>query len=703
MKKDQRKFYPYLDDFDLLTIIVPQKNHDPGETYQLFGNDELIDLVIVEEVALTDEIKLLCTFDAYIDLGKIYYVINSKQDQSELYTGKIVRTELFDNIYQYRKHDLGASYHRDQTKFKLWSPVAKSVRLELAPPGSEPRFYDMKYTTSGVWRLVVEGDVEGYRYRYHVYVNGSEMRVTDPYARASDANGQYAYVVNPEKWLSMTEAIDFSGQMLDAIIYEVNVRDFSMDPNTDFRYRGKYLSMIETGVKTSSNHPAGFDYLKELGITHVQIMPIIDFGGVDEKQPDSLYNWGYNPEQYFVPEGWYATDPDDPYARINELRAMINGFHKANIGVILDVVYNHVHVADQFPYEKLVPGYSYHVDRDGILTNVSGCQNHLATHRKMIRKLIIDSCLFWAQEYHVDGFRFDLMGLIDYETMNEIRQELHALSEHIIVYGEGWKMHQSNLADRMAHMRNKKVLYTIGFFNDTFRETIKGSTFDPLVRGFATGDISHLDRVREVLYGSALNRYLFKYTSQSINYVECHDNMTFYDKALMITNDPLRAKKQALLATSIVILAQGVPFIHMGQEWYRTKHFEDNTYRSGDQLNRINWDEIDAAETDIRFLRQLIGLRKCSPCFQLKSHYELSQQMDVFLLESGSILAYYNDGANLMVVFKPLPKKEILEIDERYGLLSTSGIIKAISSGTFELTDIGTYVFHRKEDSHDEF
>ncbi|HPJ23525.1 MAG TPA: type I pullulanase, partial [Bacillota bacterium] len=515
MEKDNRPFYCYLDDFDQLTIIIPVKNYKDKNTYFLVGNEEIIQLKINQKINLGVEIKLVANFDAYIDLGKLYFVENQDHEMSELYTGKIVRTELFDNIYQYKKNDLGFTYTRENTKFKIWTPIAKYVKLELISPNNETKLYELTYKNSGVWRVVVEGDLEGYKYRYHVYVNGKENIVSDPYAIASNANGEYAYIVDKVEFYQMKHNSNFSGNILDAIIYEMNVRDFTIDPKMGFVHKGKFIGVTETGVKTEDGFTAGIDYLKELGVTHVQLMPVFDFDGVDENGGEPQYNWGYNPKQFFVPEGSYSTNPNDPYARINEFKQMVDTLHANGICVVMDVVYNHVYDADEFPYEKLVPGYPYHVDRQGICTNVSGCHNDLASHRKMMRKLIIDSVLFWANEYKIDGFRFDLMGLIDYETMNELRQELHDTSEHIIVYGEGWNMYSSNLTDRMAHMANKKVIHTIGFFNDKFRESIKGATFDIAQKGYATGNTDDIETVKEMLLGSAHNRYMFKYTTQS--------------------------------------------------------------------------------------------------------------------------------------------------------------------------------------------
>jgi pullulanase len=362
----------------------------------------------------------------------------------------------------------------------------------------------------------------------------------------------------------------------------------------------------------------------------------------------------------------------------------------------MDVVFNHVYDAETFPFERLVPGYAYHVDRNGINTNVSGCHNDLATHRKMIRKFIIDSVSYWVNEYRIDGFRFDLMGLIDTETMNELRQELHNIDEHLIVYGEGWKMYSSNQADRMAHMSNKTVIYTIGFFNDRFRETIKGATFFPEIKGYATGKLDETAIVKEMLLGSAHNRYMFKYATQSINYVECHDNRTFFDKCLHITEDLELIKKQQKLATAMVILSQGVPFLHSGQEFYRTKQDDENSYISGDAINFLDWTRMDNHSEDVNFIRELIHLRKSTDCFKHRSSSELDQNVEVITLQSKSIMVHLNDGIDLIIIFKPTLNKETIIIPESYQLyLSSTSDILLVDKQTYEIADIGTYIFKK--------
>ncbi|MBN2541094.1 MAG: type I pullulanase [Bacilli bacterium] len=694
MKKDNRPFYCYLDDFDLLTIIIPIKNYQDKDRYFLIGNDEIIKLEIIQKINLGVEIKLVAHFDAYIDLVKLYFVENQKHEMSELHTGKIVRTELFDNIYQYKKNDLGFTYTKENTKFKIWTPVAKYVKIELLSPNNETFIYNLTYKNSGVWRILIDGDLEHYRYRYIVYVNGQERVVNDPYAIASNANGEYSYVVDKDRFTCMKHRSHFSGNIADAVIYEMSVRDFTIDPTMNFEHKGKFLGVAEQNIKTKSGLTAGIDYLKELGITHVQLMPIFDFDGIDETKDEPQYNWGYNPQQFFVPEGWYSTNPDDPYSRINELKQMIDALHENGISVVMDVVFNHVYDADNFPYEKLVPGYPYHVDREGICTNISGCHNDVASHRKMMRKLIIDNVMYWVNEYRIDGFRFDLMGLIDYETMNELRQELHDISEHIIVYGEGWNMYSSNITDRMAHMSNKKVIHTIGFFNDTFRETIKGATFHVDRPGYATGSPDKIDIVKQMVLGSAYNRYMFKYTTQSINYVECHDNMTFFDKAMHITEDEEIVKKQEMLATALVLLSQGVPFLHSGQEFFRTKHDDENSYISPDTINLIDWQRREHYKKEVEFIEALIRFRKGHECFKLKSTSEMEQGIEVIEMNSGSLMVHYNNKCNILLVFKPLALEETVIIPDEYEIfLSSTEQYEVEDRYEYILKDIGTYIF----------
>ncbi len=694
MTSNKPTFYCYLDGFDRITIIIPKDNYKKHNKYYLIGEEEVIDLEINRSQDLGHEMKIIAYFNAYINLGKIYHVEDDFGEIGELYTGKIVRSDLFDIVYRYRKNDLGVTYTNDMTTFKIWSPVAKYITLELVDASGHIMLYDMVYKNLGVWTKKIEKDIEGYKYRYRVYVNGKERIVMDPYAIASNANGEYGFIVDKSKFYQMKHTSNFSGNILDAVIYEMSVRDFTIQKDMPFKNKGNFLGLVEENIKTKAGLTAGLDYLKDLGVTHIQLMPIFDFDGVDENNRDKLYNWGYNPHQFFVPEGWYSTDPNDPYSRINDLREMIDKIHEAGLNVVMDVVFNHVYNAKQFPFERLVPGYAFHFDREGMLTEVSGCENDIASHRKMIKKLIVDNVLYWANEYKVDGFRFDLMGLIDFETMNELRQELDEISNHIIVYGEGWNMYSSNMSDRMAHMSNRNVIHTIGFFNDKFRNTIKGSTFDDESNGYATGYLKDTDILEQMLCGSAINQYMFKYTTQSINYVECHDNYTFFDKASIQSKDEVLLKKQAKLALSLTILSQGVPFIHSGQEFLRTKHMVENSYNSGDEINLIDWNRRDLYNDVVDYVKKLIDIRKSHHCFKLKNSHDLHTYMTVKTLESKSIMMHLTKDEDLIIIFKPTDTLEEMNISQDYTLYLASEAV-TFEANKLILKDIGTYILKR--------
>lgn len=695
------KFFSYLDDFNLITIIVPESYREkdiPG--FKVVGNDEEMELEIEKIEIIGFEKKYTCRFDGYVLLNQVYYVFDDQGVSSELYTGKIVRTELFDDIYYYESNDLGSSYRRDRTKFKIWTPVAKYIKLELVDKEGNTEVHDMEYDNQGVWYLRLRGDYEGYRYRYISYVNGKEHKLTDPYAISSSANAEYSYVVDPAKFYKMqTQRPKFSGVPNDAIIYETHIRDFTIHDSINAVNRGKYQGFMEEGLKTKDGNVAGIDYLSDLGITHVQLLPIYDFGGVDELNPDKYYNWGYNPEQYNVPEGWYASNPNDPYARINELKQLIDTLHKHNLRVVMDVVYNHVYDIKTYPFEKVVPGYGYRFDETGHLTNSSGCDSDLATERKMVRKFIIDSVMFWAKEYKIDGFRFDLMGLIDIKTMNTLRQKLDRFRKDIIVYGEGWKMPTIIGEERSAHMYNKHLLFNIGHFNDKTREVIKGATFNVKQKGYALGSVAHVNDVKNIIQGSSLNKFLFRYPSQSINYVECHDNNTFYDKATLALPEATldEIKKRQKLATSIVILSQGVPFIHAGQEFYRTKKGVENSYKSSDQINKIDWNLVDQNIDDINSIKELLRIRKKYDLFRLTAPSKVKESVNVKFLENGTILYTLKDHeTELIVIFKNNDEREVIPLDGKYTLIYDGMQRSRRIISKLEVDEISTYILKRK-------
>jgi len=695
------KYYSYLDDFNQITIIVPLKyRQDFVGYFKVIGNDEEIDLEIISNELLGEERKYVTRFDGYILLNHTYFIYDDNNETSELFTGKIVRTELFDDIYYYEQSDLGSSYRRDRTKFKIWTPTAKNMKLELTSKDDTVQIIDMEYDNQGVWYLRLRGDYEGYRYRYISYVNGEKHTLTDPYGRSSSANAEYSFVIDTSKFYKMKhQRPKFSGLMTDAVIYETHVRDFTISDSINATFPGKYKSFTEENLKTKQGNLAGIDYLNDLGVTHVQLLPIYDFAGVDENNPDKLYNWGYNPEQYNVPEGWFSTDPNNPYARINELRELVDHLHKHNIRVVMDVVYNHVFDIKKFPFEKVIPGYGYRFDNHGHLTNSSGCESDLATERRMIRKFIIDSVMFWAKDYKIDGFRFDLMGLIDIKTMNTLRQKLDRYRKDIIVYGEGWKMPNSLGFEKSSHMFNNHLLFNIGHFNDKTRETLKGATFDVFHKGYTLGSKAKMDAVKNIVLGSAQNKFLFRYPTQSVNYVECHDNHTFFDKASKalkgVTVEEL--KKRQRLATSMVILAQGVPFIHSGQEFYRSKKGSENSYKSSDEINQLNWNLVDENIKDIEFIKELIRIRKKYDLFRLTAPSKIRDYICVHINELGTVFYQLKDEDNeLIVLFKNTTEEETFNFDDRYVLIFDGKTRSRKIVTKLDVNDITTYILKRK-------
>ncbi|QLY40106.1 type I pullulanase [Hujiaoplasma nucleasis] len=594
-----KKLSAYLDDSDIITVIVDQKYYHDENQLSIYHEKEMIDFEKHTENLYDGYYKLTLRVDKTINLRENWRLTLDESLETEIMSGKVVRTKSFLSENHYQKNDLGITYHFDYSIFKLWAPIAKKVHIYMESPQGQNYTHELSYEEFGVWSLKLDGNYEGYAYIYHVYVNGSWKKVKDPYALASKANGELAYVVDLDQTYAMSHSYRNNK---DNLIYELSVRDFTADHNIKFKYPKQYLGMIEEGLMSKENHPIAFDYLKGLGISHIQLMPVYDFTGIDELKANESYNWGYNPNQYFVPEGSYASQPNHPYSRINELKQVIDTYHKENIGVIMDVVYNHVDEYADFPYEILVPGYSFRLDDKDMMTNYSGCGNDLDASKPMIRKLIIDSLKHWLSFYQMDGFRFDLMGLIDVNTMNEASQVLKELRPDCLIYGEGWRIDQNN---QLAHMFNKKVSKDIGFFNDQFRDTLKGSTFNVLDKGFALGNMSYKKVVDAFLKAKSLLD-----VNQSINYIECHDNHTFFDKAMTIYNDAELVRKYQLIGSLLTILAPGTPFIHLGQEFYRSKSMVENSYNSGDGVNHIEWKSVDEYYEDIQIFRKIIALRK---------------------------------------------------------------------------------------------
>ncbi len=663
----------FLEGFHEITYLVPktEQTKEP-KSFKVVSDKESLRLSLIQKTEMDADIKYTLHFKGFIFLNEIYHVIDDQNHKTELYSGEIVRTKLFDELYYYDGDDLGFTYHKNATTFKVWTPVAKEISVILLKEDGEEK-HPMRYKNQGVWQIRIEGDLEGQAYLLEAYLNGERKRFNDPYAISSRSNGKANYIIDKTRLKPQKHPRPFtSHHPTNAIIYEVSVRDFSMGLDLK-EERGTFNAFVKEGLKSENNAPIGFDYLKDLGVTHVQLLPIFDFEGVDESDRFKQYNWGYNPSQFNVPEGSFTNQPDDPYARINELRSMVDTIHKHGMNVIMDVVYNHVYNTKSFSLGLMVPGYYYRVDHNGVLTNASGCDSDFASERKMARKMIVDSILHWVEFYQVDGFRFDLMGLIDIHTMHVLRQKLESISPNILLYGEGWQMGGNTTDASLCHMQNDDVLFNIGFFNDKVRDLIKGETFRLKSQGYAHG-AKATPTLKNLIRGLNPNQKAMKYPSQTINYVECHDNHTFYDKTKHATEayETTRIKMQKL-ATSMMLLMQGVPFIHGGQEFYRSKQDHGNSYKSSDAINKIDWQKKDEHLDDIEAFKALIKIRKSERLLRLKTTYDIEEHTHVRNKESGTIIyELANEDTHLIIFFKNNQKEETFTFDTPFDIIYQS-------------------------------
>jgi len=572
---------------------------------------------------------------------------------------KLYDSAEFAAKYTYTGNDLGVTYTKASTKLRVWAPTAKAVSVvtykEADAPSSSGSLIKMTYDTKGTWVATLKGDQNGTVFNYRVSVNNTVNEAVDPYVRATTVNGLRGVIVNldatdPKGW--NTSKPKFSGKPTDAVIYELHVRDLSMDPSSGIaaKNKGKFLAL--TDLSTSNNgQKTGVAAIKDLGVTHVELLPIFDFATVNENIP--TFNWGYDPQNYNVPEGSYSSDPKKPTVRITEFKSAIMSLHKAGLRVNMDVVYNHVSNANTFSQNLIVPGYFFRRDDNGNLTSGSGCGNDVASERPMVRKFIVDSVKYWATEYNLDGFRFDLMGLMDIETINEITAALKKIDPTILVIGEGWNM-GTLPADKRANQLNISKLPGVAHFNDQIRDGIKGSVFDAADNGFATGKFTAKMNVMAGIVGNTdySTEIMTKWTTtapgQSVNYVESHDNMTLVDKITASVKDakPADIAQLSQLAASIALLSQGMPFIQAGQEFLRSKGGDTNSYKSSDLVNSLKWGTQSANAATVKYYRGLIALRKAHPAFRMATT-DLVKKNLKFLTSPEGTIAYSINGSDV--------------------------------------------------------
>ena len=544
---------------------------------------------------------------------------------------------LFENVPFHRENyytgPLGPDYTPGGTCLRLWAPTAEAVTVTLYHKGDGGAVLDTKPLVrgaQGVWSVWLPGEQHGRYYTFAVTVDGITRETGDPYARAAGVNGVRSMIVD----LARTAPSGWERDVRPTIppaqraVWEVSVRDFSQDAASGVRpaWRGKYMAFTQQGTTLHGDgiHPTCLNYLKRLGVKYVQLMPIFDFGSVDEAKPLlRQYNWGYDPTNFNVPEGSYSTDPTRGEVRIRECREMIAALHAAGIGVVMDVVYNHTYRTEN-PLNSTVPYYFFRQNPDGSFSNGSGCGNEFASERPMARRYLIDSILYWAKEYHIDGFRFDLMGLYDAESINAVRAALDALpgGRDILLYGEPWQGGASQLHRYEANKANLAMLNErVGIFCDDTRDAIKGGCFDAREPGYVEGKPgSFWDIGAAVAAWCRSDRLPPHAPSQIVSYVSAHDNFTLWDKLLCVryekpefTARDTVALAQNRLAAGIYLTSFGLPFMQAGEEFARTKKGVGNSYRSSPALNRLDWNRAEQYHALVDYYRGLLALRAAFP------------------------------------------------------------------------------------------
>ena len=569
----------------------------------------------------------------------------------------------------YAGNDLGLTYSPRQSDFRIWAPTATSVQLKFyrQPLGGEAwKTIVMTKAGQGTWTSSIPGNHQGIYYTFCVEYKGKWLdEVPDLYAKAVGTNGKRAMIVdlkktNPAGWANDHSPVVKSAT--DAIMYELHIRDASIAASSGIMKKGKFIGLTETGTKNKEGLATGLDHLTELGVTHIHLLPSFDYNSVDEADTvKPQYNWGYDPLNYNTPEGSYATNAADGSVRIKEFKQLIKSFHDKGLSVVMDVVYNHTALTEQSNFNQLVPGYYYRQTTDGKYSNATACGNETASEKPMMRKFMLESVLYWVKEYHIDGFRFDLMGVHDIATMNIISKELHKIKPGIIIYGEGWTAGASTLPDTLrALKKNAALLDRIAVFSDDIRDGIKGSVFEQADKGFVSNKAGMEESIKFGIVAACLHPQVnyskvnyskapyAKAPSQTITYAECHDNHTLWDKLNISAKDatPEERKNMHQLALSIVLTSQGIAFLHAGTEFLRSKKGIENSYNAPDSINAIDWGLKTINKDVFTYVRQLIKMRKSHPAFRMQTAAQLQNNIHFFDAAPG-VIGYQINGTSV--------------------------------------------------------
>ncbi len=621
------------------------------------------------------------------------------------------RNVLNDERYTFTGDDMGNTYRPEETTFRVWTPTASDVQLLLynSEAGALTEQIPMHRSDQGSWFVRVKSNLENWFYLYQVTIYGRTQTAVDPYVRAIAVNSTRGMIVdlhktNPSGWHQ--DSYVKLANPTDAVVYETHMRDFSVDANSGIVNKGKYLAFTERGTTGPEGVSTGIDSLKRLGVTHIHILPVADFASIDENTPDQ-YNWGYDPRNYNVPEGAYATTPHGT-KRITEYKQMVQSLHHAHLGIIMDVVYNHTFNTQISDFDKLVPQYYYRTDYSGNYTNGSGVGNEVASERPMVQKFIRDSLKYWACNYHVDGFRFDLMALLGTDTMRKISEDLHAINPNVIIYGEPWTGGDSGLpADQLLTKGQQRGL-GIAVFNDNVRNGLIGSVFERTAQGFATGASNQEDSIKKAVIGSISN--FTAAPSETMNYVTSHDNLTLWDKITAST--PGATEEQRIhmdeLAQAIVLTSQGVPFMQGGEEFLRTKGGNDNSYNAGDAVNQYDWARKARYLDVFNYYAGMIALRNHHPAFRMRTAEQIQQHLSFLESPNNTVAFQLADNANgdswknIVVVYNPNQAETTQNLSPgTWNIVATQGQVNekglGQATGSVNVKAISCMVLYQKE------
>lgn len=716
---------------------VPKGNGDLASQIKVTDEDGVE--YAVASATCEDGRNIMLTLEEELELSKAYDISMEGYEGTNVSMNKILGSEYFDDAMAYDGDDLGATYTKEKTSFKVWAPTASEVSLNLYEQGDGDNLIEtisMTAQEKGVWFCEKQGDLNGVYYTYSIKIGNKTNEAVDLYARTTGVNGNRGMIID----LAATNPEGFENDVrpafenpTDAVIYEIHVRDLSSDESSGIKNTGKYLGFTETGTTNPDGLSTGIDHIKDLGVTHVQILPMYDYATVDETKLDTpQFNWGYDPKNYNVPEGSYSTDPYHGEVRVNEMKQMIQALHANGLRVNMDVVYNHTFNVEGSWFQKTVPDYYYRKVGENY-SNASGCGNEIASDRAMARKYIVDSVVYLAKEYHIDGFRFDLMAVLDIETMKAVRAALDEIDPSIMVYGEGWTGGDCAIpSTQQALKANIYQMEGVGAFSDDIRDAIKGNVFDSEDKGFVSGKAGMEESLKFGIVGATPHpqvmvsqnekgtRSWAGQPTQSINYVSCHDNLTFWDKLAISNKDDSESDriKMNKLGSAVIITSQGVPFFQAGEEMLRSKPsatveggFDENSYTSPDSVNSIKWaNKANVADT-YEYYKGLIAFRKAHSALRMTTATDIQNNLTFMSGLDANVVAYtiannangdtaekitviFNGNKDAVDVKLPAGTWEICVNDQKAGTASVG-----TAEGTVSVAGISAMVLVQGDDT----